>query len=257
MGPNIATLSAIRCRRRLSFLTKSSKKSSTISARTFYTTTNCTAASTAAFAPRPARRRTTTTTRRARLFSCFGLRISKVSMMPCRKRSGPVPSYTCAARCPFQNSPGGLVIIMREVAIKHGMQSAKDVLRPFLRVLLKVISTGNQLAPNMITRETFPDRVKRHQGRCAAADPAQSHSGADHAHHGQAAGEPEDLGRFTPSGEATGVLSVGDGRRNPFDVVNDVMDEERDEYNQRLEEQKQQAQNAGADRRVRDGGSLG
>ncbi len=45
--------------------------------------------------------------------------------------------YTCAARCPFQNSPGGLVMIMREVAIKHGMQSAKDVLRPFSRVLLE------------------------------------------------------------------------------------------------------------------------
>ena len=38
---------------------------------------------------------------------------------------------TCAARCPFKNSPGGLVAIMREVAIKHGFQSAKDVLRPF------------------------------------------------------------------------------------------------------------------------------
>ena len=62
--------------------------------------------------------------------------------------------YTCAARCPFHNSPGGLVMIMREVAIKHGMQSAKDVLRPFSRVLLKVISTGNQLAPNMITPAT-------------------------------------------------------------------------------------------------------
>ena len=31
---------------------------------------------------------------------------------------------TCAARCPFKNSPGGLIAIMREVAIKHGMQSA-------------------------------------------------------------------------------------------------------------------------------------
>jgi heterodisulfide reductase subunit C len=65
--------------------------------------------------------------------------------------------YTCAARCPFENSPGGLVMIMREVAIKHDMESAKEVLRPFSRVLLKVISTGNQLAPNMITKEAFPD----------------------------------------------------------------------------------------------------
>jgi len=50
--------------------------------------------------------------------------------------------YTCAARCPFGNSPGGLVMLMREVAIKHGMESAKNVLRPFSRVMLKLISTG-------------------------------------------------------------------------------------------------------------------
>src|SRR5512144_1446830 len=65
--------------------------------------------------------------------------------------------YTCAARCPFQNSPGGLVMIMREVAIKHGMQSAKDVLRPFSRVMLKLISTGNQLSPAMINKDHSAD----------------------------------------------------------------------------------------------------
>jgi len=65
--------------------------------------------------------------------------------------------YTCAARCPFDNSPGGLIMLMRETAIKHGMQSAKDVLRPFSRVMLKLISTGNQLSPDMITADHFPD----------------------------------------------------------------------------------------------------
>lgn len=64
---------------------------------------------------------------------------------------------TCAARCPFQNSPGGLVAIMREVAIKHEMQSAKDVLRPFGRVMLKLITTGNQLSPDMIKPDHFAD----------------------------------------------------------------------------------------------------
>ena len=64
---------------------------------------------------------------------------------------------TCAARCPFKNSPGGLVAIMREVAIKHGFQSAKDVLRPFGRVMLKLITTGNQLSPDMIQPDHFPD----------------------------------------------------------------------------------------------------
>ena len=41
--------------------------------------------------------------------------------------------YTCAARCPFGNSPGGLVMLMRETAIKHGMQSAKDVVTSWRR----------------------------------------------------------------------------------------------------------------------------
>ena len=59
--------------------------------------------------------------------------------------------YTCAARCPFNNSPGGLIMLMREAAIKHGMESAKNVLRPFSRVMLKLISTGNQLSPDMIS----------------------------------------------------------------------------------------------------------
>jgi len=65
--------------------------------------------------------------------------------------------YTCAARCPFGNSPGGLVMLLREAAIKHGMESAKSVLRPFSRVMLKLISTGNQLSPDMISNDAFPD----------------------------------------------------------------------------------------------------
>ncbi len=69
------------------------------------------------------------------------------------------------------------------------MQSAKDVLRPFSRVLLKVISTGNQLAPNMITKEAFPDWGPNvSQGRCAADDPAQGDPDADHAHAGHRLG---------------------------------------------------------------------
>ena len=48
-------------------------------------------------------------------------------------------------------------MIMREAAIKHGMDSAKSVLRPFSRVMLKLISTGNQLAPDMINADHFPD----------------------------------------------------------------------------------------------------
>ncbi len=31
------------------------------------------------------------------------------------------------------------------------------MLRPFSRVMLKLISTGNQLSPDMITKDGFPD----------------------------------------------------------------------------------------------------
>lgn len=48
-------------------------------------------------------------------------------------------------------------MLMRETAIKHGMESAKNVLRPFSRVMLKLISTGNQLSPDMITADGFAD----------------------------------------------------------------------------------------------------
>ena len=48
-------------------------------------------------------------------------------------------------------------MLMRETAIKHQMKSAKDVLRPFSRVMLKLISTGNQLSPDMINKDHFAD----------------------------------------------------------------------------------------------------
>jgi heterodisulfide reductase subunit C len=80
--------------------------------------------------------------------------------------------YTCAARCPFGNSPGGLIMLMREAAIKHGMQSAKDVLRPFSRVMLNI------------------------EDRRAAEAVAQGGPGADHAYHGNGvAGQFEDFRR--------------------------------------------------------------
>jgi heterodisulfide reductase subunit C len=37
------------------------------------------------------------------------------------------------------------------------MESARNVLRPFSRVMLKLISTGNQLSPDMINRDHFAD----------------------------------------------------------------------------------------------------
>ncbi|CAB1128194.1 CoB--CoM heterodisulfide reductase subunit C [Candidatus Hydrogenisulfobacillus filiaventi] len=65
--------------------------------------------------------------------------------------------YTCALRCPFHNSPGGLVMIMREVAVWRGMPAVSRLLKPYGRVLLKVLSIGNQLTPDMIQPDFFPD----------------------------------------------------------------------------------------------------
>src|SRR5487761_2574297 len=148
--------------------------------------------------------------------------------------------YTCAARCPFSNSPGGLVMIMREVAIKHGMQSAKDVLRPFSRVLLKVISTGNQLAPNMITREAFPDwgpnvsKIDAPLAILRKAIPVPTLHTLDTAWVVNLKTSVELYSIW----EATGVLDQLESvDENLFDVVSDVMDEKREEYQDWLDEQ--------------------
>ena len=148
--------------------------------------------------------------------------------------------YTCAARCPFENSPGGLVMIMREVAIKHDMESAKEVLRPFSRVLLKVISTGNQLAPNMITKEAFPDwgpnvsKVDAPLNILRKAIPMPTMHTLDTAWIVNLKTSVELYSIW----EATGVLDqLETVDENLFDVVSDVMDEKREEWEDWLEEQ--------------------
>ena len=148
--------------------------------------------------------------------------------------------YTCAARCPFENSPGGLVMIMREVAIKHGMQSAKDVLRPFSRVLLKVISTGNQLSPDMINPEGFADwgpnisKVDAPLATLRKAIPMPT------LHTTKTAWEVNlktSVELYT-IWEETGVLdSLETIDENLFDVISDIMDEKRDDYDDWLDEQ--------------------
>jgi heterodisulfide reductase subunit C len=148
--------------------------------------------------------------------------------------------YTCAARCPFENSPGGLVMIMREVAIKHDFESVKDVLRPFSRVLLKVISTGNQLAPNMITKEAFPDwgpnvsKVDAPLNILRKAIPMPTMHTLDTAWVVNLKTSVELYSIW----EATGVLDqLETVDENLFDVVSDVMEEKREEWEEWLEEQ--------------------
>ena len=148
--------------------------------------------------------------------------------------------YTCAARCPFENSPGGLVMILREVAIQHDFPSVKEVLRPFRRVLLKVVSTGNQLAPNMITKEAFPDwgpnvaKVDAPLAILRKAIPMPTMHTLDTAWEVNLRTSVE----LYTIWEATGVLDqLEKVDENLFDVVSDVMEEKREEWEEWLEEQ--------------------
>ena len=147
--------------------------------------------------------------------------------------------YTCAARCPFHNSPGGLIMLMRESAIKHGMQSAKDVLKPFTRVLMKLITTGNQLAPNMITPDAFADwgpgiaKIKAPLDTLRKAIPVPTLHTLDTA---WVVNIKTSIELYT-IWEASGVLDQLETiDPNLFDVVTDIMDEKRDEYQEWLDE---------------------
>jgi heterodisulfide reductase subunit C len=151
--------------------------------------------------------------------------------------------YTCAARCPFGNSPGGLVMIMREAAIKHGMESAKEVLRPFSRVMLKVISTGNQLAPNMITAEHFPDWGPHISKVDAPLNVLRKAIPMPTLHTLETAWEVNlktSLELYT-IWEESGVLDQLETMdENLFDVITDIMDEKREDYEDWLEDQEEE-----------------
>jgi heterodisulfide reductase subunit C len=64
--------------------------------------------------------------------------------------------FSCT-RCPRQNNPGGLITIMREVAVRNGLRSAKDALEGYSRIIYKIMSTGTQVSPDMIRPDAFPD----------------------------------------------------------------------------------------------------
>ncbi len=64
--------------------------------------------------------------------------------------------FACV-RCPRQNNPGGLVTIIREMAVRNGLQEARDVLQGYTRVIYKVMLKGNQVSPDMLQPDFFPD----------------------------------------------------------------------------------------------------
>jgi len=64
--------------------------------------------------------------------------------------------FSCV-RCPRRNNPGGLVTLIREVAVRNGIQETRDVLQGYSRVIYKVMLKGNQVSPDMLQPDFFPD----------------------------------------------------------------------------------------------------
>jgi heterodisulfide reductase subunit C len=64
--------------------------------------------------------------------------------------------FSCV-RCPRGNNPGGIVTIMREVAVRNGLASAKEALVGYTRIIYKIMSTGTQVSPDMLSKDSFPD----------------------------------------------------------------------------------------------------
>ena len=64
--------------------------------------------------------------------------------------------FSCL-RCPRGNNPGGLITIMREVAVNNGLASAKEALAGYSRIIYKIMSTGTQVSPDMLQPDAFPD----------------------------------------------------------------------------------------------------
>ena len=129
---------------------------------------------------------------------------------------------------------------MRETAIKHEMESAKSVLRPFSRVMLKLVSTGNQLAPDMINAEHFADwgpnisKIDAPLKLLRKAIPMPTLNTTATAWEVNLKTSVE----LYTIWEETGVLKQLEGiDRNLFDVIADFMDEKREDWKDFLAEQ--------------------
>ncbi len=60
-------------------------------------------------------------------------------------------------RCPRNNSPGGVITILREVAVNNGLKSAQQALEGYSRIVYKIMGTGTQVSPDMLQPDAFPD----------------------------------------------------------------------------------------------------
>ena len=64
--------------------------------------------------------------------------------------------FSCV-RCPRGNNPGGIITILREVAINNGMASAREALEGYSRIIYEIMATGTQVSPDMLQPDAFPD----------------------------------------------------------------------------------------------------
>jgi heterodisulfide reductase subunit C len=129
---------------------------------------------------------------------------------------------------------------MRETAIKHGMESAKNVLRPFSRVMLKLISTGNQLAPDMINRDHFADwgpNISKIDAPLKILRKAIPMPTLNTTATAWEVNLKTSIELYT-IWEETGVLrQLETIDENLFDVITDIMDEKREDWKDFLEDQ--------------------
>jgi heterodisulfide reductase subunit C len=120
------------------------------------------------------------------------------------------------------------------------MESARNVLRPFSRVMLKLVTTGNQLSPDMITRDAFPDwgpnvsKIDAPLKILRKAIPLPTLNTTATAWEVNLKTSVE----LYTIWEMTGVLGQLETiDENLFDVITDIMDEKRDDLKDWLAEQ--------------------
>ncbi len=65
--------------------------------------------------------------------------------------------YTCNMRCRFGNDIAGIISVMRELSVIHGLESTRRTLAPFGRSLTLLMTVGTQVASDMIQPDFFRD----------------------------------------------------------------------------------------------------
>ncbi len=65
--------------------------------------------------------------------------------------------YTCNMRCRFGNDIAGIISVMRELSVRHGIEATRRTLAPFNRSLTLLMTVGTQVSSDMIQPDFFRD----------------------------------------------------------------------------------------------------